>query len=203
MSVWVYPVGIAVLAVAIFVVRRPIRRLYAPPHGRRALATTWGLCLVTAVSGCVVGASHLSLGVGLICGAAFIGLVASRLHKEERNRAIGLPDDYTAIPERLGWLTRMTFGIGSLGAAWLAAYMAGSEAPGDVLHAWGAVALAATLGAAALTGRPSKRLRRQLGAELTPEQAEELRRRSLANRRNPERAIPLDRVLEQSERELR
>lgn len=203
MSVYVYPAAIAALAVVVFAARRPIRRLYAPPHGRRSLALTWLACLGAAGYGWSLGPANPFLGLGLLTGGAFIGILATVLRKEERNRADGLPDDYTAVPERVGWRGRLAFGAAAAGSVWLANAATGGGSPGDVLNAWGFVAIAALLGAAALTGRPSKGLRRHLGAELTPAEAEELRRRSLAHRRDPGRAIPLDEAQEQIERKLR
>lgn len=151
----------------------------------------------------MAGASSLGLGVGLICGAAFIGLVASRLRKEERNRALGLPDDYTEIPVRLGWLRRMGYGAVSLGGAGLAAYVLMGREGGSLFLALEAAVLAAGFAIASLTGRLPQRLRRWLGAELPASVAAELRRRSEAHRRDPERAIPLDATLEPIEQGLR
>lgn len=156
--------SLASIAIGLFAARPYIRRLYAPPNGKRRLRATW-IGAVGAMAGSFLFDSDRAvLALIVFVSGPAIALVAMLLCRDAYNRARGLPADYVEIPEQLPPMHRTWFGLLSAGCAAAAIWLIGVEG-WSALHAgWVFGGLAVGFGTAAARGRLSPKLRQRLGA---------------------------------------
>lgn len=166
MQAWIIAsVGLACIATGLFAARPYIRRMYAPPRGRRRMHATWIVAAVLLATSFALGSEHAIAALALFTAGPAIGLMAMLLCRDAYNRARGLPPDHVDIPEQLDAKRRALFAVLGVGCAGSAAWLVGAEGWAAAVHAaWVLGGFAVGFGSAAATGRLSPRMRQRIGA---------------------------------------